>query len=87
MHKMGADFWEKLTGEQARFLGHGLGIECHEPPILMADDETPIEEGMTIVIELVTGVGGIRFLVEDGGVVTDKGWESLTTMSPEFVEV
>ncbi|MBI2192727.1 MAG: aminopeptidase P family protein [Planctomycetes bacterium] len=68
-------------------LGHSLGIECHEPPVLSPHDHTVIEEGMTLVIELVDGVGGIAFLLEDAGLVTAEGWKSLTTLSADLVEI
>jgi len=87
VHRVGASFREKLGWERPNSLGHGLGIECHEPPLLMADDETVLEEGMTVVIELVTGVDGVYFLLEDAGLVTSAGWESLSSLSPDLVEL
>jgi len=82
-----AAVYSRFGWDRPGSVGHGLGIECHEPPLLTADDETLLEEGMTIVIELVTGADGVYFLLEDAGLVTTAGWQSLTEMSPELVEL
>lgn len=67
--------------------GHSLGIECHEPPQLVPHDQTVLEESMTIVIEHYDGFGGAAFLLEDAGVVTPRGWETMTTFDTEVVEI
>jgi Xaa-Pro aminopeptidase len=59
-------------------MGHGIGLDVHEPPFLSVEDETPIEAGMTFTDEpsiIVDGRFGIR--VEDIIVVTDGGGELL----------
>ena len=33
-------------------VGHGIGVSINEPPYISASDDTPITEGMVIVIEL-----------------------------------
>jgi Xaa-Pro aminopeptidase len=47
-------------------MGHGIGLDVHEPPFLSPEDETPLEEGMTFTDEpslLLDGRFGVR--VED----------------------
>jgi Xaa-Pro aminopeptidase len=47
-------------------MGHGIGLDVHEPPFLSPEDETPLEEGMTFTDEpslLLEGRFGVR--VED----------------------
>jgi Xaa-Pro aminopeptidase len=59
--------------------GHGLGLEVHEPPWIMADDRTKLEEGMVFSIEpgaYLTGKFGVR--VEDIVTVTKSGAHTLT---------
>jgi Xaa-Pro dipeptidase len=68
-------------------VGHSLGIECHEHPILSNASDDVLEEGMTIVIELVDYAGDVAFLLEDAGLVTPRGWESMTRMGTELVEL
>ncbi len=65
--------------------GHGLGLEVHEPPYIVAGNERLLEPGMTFTIEpgiYLPGRGGVR--IEDDVVVTASGGESLTTFPREF---
>lgn len=68
-------------------VGHGIGLEGHEPPYLVGGNEAPVQAGHAITIEpgiYIEGVGGVR--VEDDLVVTDDGAEVLTS-SPRNLRV
>jgi Xaa-Pro aminopeptidase len=64
---------------QVRFLGHGVGLELDELPVLASGFEIPLEAGMTIAIEpkiFFAGRGGVG--IENTYLITETGYENLT---------
>ena len=64
------------------FMGHGLGLNVHEPPMISADNETMIEPGMVLCME-IPGLDIPQFRVlggfpEDIYLVTENGHEVLS---------
>ena len=60
-------------------LGHGLGMDGHEPAYLVEGNMTPLEPGMVFTIEpgiYQLGKFGVR--IEDDCVMTDRGVEVLS---------
>ncbi|HXM38803.1 MAG TPA: Xaa-Pro peptidase family protein [Gemmatimonadales bacterium] len=60
-------------------LGHGMGMDGHEPPYLVEGNETRLEPGMVFTIEpgiYQLGKFGVR--IEDDCVMTDTGIEVLS---------
>jgi Xaa-Pro aminopeptidase len=61
-------------------LGHGVGLEVHEPPRLgLASDETLVAVDVVAIepgIEGLDGIGGVRY--EDLLLITEDGCETLT---------
>ncbi|GAB4274714.1 MAG: Xaa-Pro peptidase family protein [Deferrisomatales bacterium] len=71
-----------------RFVGHGVGLETVEPPLIAEGARAPIEPGMTIALEpkaVREGLGGTG--VEETFVVTEAGARSLFPFPPELVVV
>lgn len=60
-------------------LGHGIGMDVHEPPFLTKGDTTPIREGMLFTIEpSITQFESFSARVEDVVVARPGGGEKLT---------
>ena len=90
VHRVGADwlglseFVASMPSEEAEMegfpaVGHGLGL-MWEGPWLVEGDETVIEPGMYLAVEILLGhpsMGGAMF--EHNGLVTSGGFEVLTT--------
>ncbi|MDR0937924.1 MAG: Xaa-Pro peptidase family protein [Mediterranea sp.] len=66
-------------GQQARFIGHGIGLEINEAPVLAPRMKQPLEAGMVFALEpkiVIPGVGPVG--TENSWVVTADGVERLT---------
>jgi Xaa-Pro dipeptidase len=60
-------------------LGHGIGMDVHEPPFLTAIDHTVVQEGMWFTVEpSITQLNTFSARVEDVVVARPNGGEKLT---------
>jgi Xaa-Pro dipeptidase len=75
-------------GGRVRFLGHGVGMEIDELPILAPGFDEPLERGHVVAVEpkfVFPGVGAVG--IENMYAVTDDGCEKITTAPEELIEV
>ena len=54
-------------------IGHSIGVEAHEPPILSPNETTPLRPGMVLNIEPDVRPDGLCLTHECTYVVTDDG--------------
>lgn len=67
-------------------LGHGVGLEIHETPVLAPRDKTILMPGMVETIEpgvYIPGTGGVR--IEDTVAIQKEGISILTKFPKEFL--
>lgn len=80
------DYYMGMPGENARFVGHGVGLELDEFPVLAQGFKMPLVQGQVIAIEpkfVIPGKGVIG--IENTFVVTSAGGEKVTNIPDEIV--
>jgi Xaa-Pro aminopeptidase len=67
--------------------GHGIGLETHEDPYIVAGNAEPLEPGMAFSVEpgIYPGPHGAR--IEDIVVCTEQGYERLNHVTRELVVI
>lgn len=69
--------------DQVKFLGHGIGLEIDEWPVLARGFVEPIKAGMTLAVEPKFTFPGLGVVgIENTYLITEAGWRALT-FSPE----
>jgi Xaa-Pro aminopeptidase len=74
------DMWRKVRSRRfPGWVGHGSGLNLHEPPYLVENSDVVIKEGMVLAIE-IPSFHGRKFMnmPEDGYLITKDGFEKLT---------
>ncbi len=85
LYKTGVETLQRAVPESKHtisIVGHGFGLQTHEPPYFTATNEERLRTGMTIALEIYAAdfpeyreVGGFP---EDNGIVMKDGFENLT---------
>jgi Xaa-Pro aminopeptidase len=73
-------------GENAKFVGHGTGLELDEFPVLAQGFKSPLQAGQTIAIEpkfVIPGQGVIG--IENTFAVSVTGGVKLTDMPDDII--
>jgi len=82
MESLDPGFLEHFMGfgsRRAEFLGHGVGLQIDEPPVIAEGFDEPLIEGMVLAVEPKRGVPGVGMVgTENTYLVTAEGGRSLT---------
>jgi len=76
-HNMEAYFMG--TTQQAKFIGHGVGLEINEPPVFTSRSKEILLQGMAIALEpkfVLPGIGPVG--IENSYIVHEEGLEKIT---------
>ena len=86
MEGLDSEFLTHFMGfenRRARFLGHGVGLQVDEPPVVAEGFDEPLAEGMVLALEPKRGVPRVGMVgTENTYVVTPSGGRSLTGTCP-----
>lgn len=76
------------TKQQAKFVGHGIGLQINELPVFTPRSKDVLTEGMVFALEpkfVIPGVGAVG--VENSYVVTGSGLEKLTFADEHIINL
>lgn len=76
------------TKQQAKFIGHGLGLEINEPPVLTPRSKELLVEGTVFALEpkfVIPEVGAVG--IENTYLITSDGIEKLTILEEEIIDL
>ena len=79
---------EGLSSNSIGRMGHGLGLQLTEPPSIMPNDSTVLQENMVITIEpCFEYAPGTMLVHEENILITKNGYERLTSRTPENIPI
>ena len=76
------------TRQQAKFVGHGIGLEINEPPVLTPRSKEVLEPDMVFALEpkfVIEGSGAVG--IENSFRVTTEGLEKLTRFEEQIISL
>ncbi|MCD8042636.1 MAG: Xaa-Pro peptidase family protein [Tannerellaceae bacterium] len=76
------------TKQQAKFVGHGIGIQINELPVLTPRSKETLQPNMVFALEpkfVIPGIGAVG--IENSFLVTETGIEKLTLCEENIVQL
>lgn len=76
------------TKQQAKFVGHGIGLEINEAPVFAPRIKQELEPGMVFALEpkiVLPGVGPVG--IENSWAITEHGVDKLTLCPDEIIDL
>jgi Xaa-Pro aminopeptidase len=72
--------------QQAAFIGHGVGLQINELPVLFGRSKEVLQPGMVVALEpkfVIPGVGAVG--IENTYIIHEEGVECVTAEAPEEI--
>ena len=88
VEKAGLSDYFMGTKQQAKFVGHGIGIQINELPVLTPRSKEVLQTNMVFALEpkfVIPGNGAVG--IENSFCVTETGIEKLTLFNEEIIEL
>jgi Xaa-Pro aminopeptidase len=76
------------TKQQAKFVGHGIGLQINELPVLTPRSKETLLPGMVFALEpkfVIPGTGAVG--IENSFLVTEDGLEKLTIFEESIIQL
>ena len=91
MNSLDEEFLQNFMGfgnRMVKFIGHGVGLQFDEKPVIAEGFDDPIQEGMVISLEPKKGIANIGMVgIENTFIVTARGGECITGENPGLIPV
>jgi Xaa-Pro dipeptidase len=91
MHNLDKEFLENFMGfgnRKVKFLGHGVGLQIDELPVIAEGFDEPLQEDMVFALEPKKGIKNIGMVgIENTFIVTSKGGEYITGNNPGLIPI
>jgi len=85
------EFLENFMGfgtRRVKFLGHGIGLQIDEIPVIARGFDEPLQEHMVLALEPKKGIAGVGMVgIENTFVVTPAGGRCITGDHPGLMPV
>ena len=88
VRKNGLEPYFMGTKQQAKFVGHGVGLEINEPPVLTSRSKELLEPNIVFALEpkfVIPEVGAVG--IENTYVITGDGIEKITILEESIIEL
>ncbi|MDQ1254658.1 MAG: hypothetical protein QG646_3928 [Euryarchaeota archaeon] len=91
MNNLDEEFLKNFMGfgnRKVKFLGHSIGLQIDETPIIAEGFDDPLQEGMVLALEPKRGIENIGMVgIENTFIVTAKGGECITGDNPGLIPI
>jgi len=87
MDSLDEKFHQNFMGfgkRKVKFLGHGIGLQVDEMPVIAEGFNEPLKEGMVLALEPKKGIENVGMVgIENTFIVTGQGGKCITGDNPD----